>query len=336
MSKRPAPEVETQDEESAPKKATMEKKELTKVLIYGGKTGWIGGLMNDLCKEKGIEVLNSNVRIENREDVAKELDEVKPSHVLMSAGITGRPNIDWCEDHKPETVRTNVIGTLNVADLCNIRNIHVTVYATGCIFAYDEKHAEGSGIGFTEEDKPNFDGSWYSETKGYMEPMLKCYPNCMILRVRMPISDDLIHRSFVTKIVKYERVVNIPNSMTILTEMLPASLAMAKAGLTGVYNFTNPGVISHNEVLDLYTKYIDPTYTYKNFTIEEQAQILKAARSNNELDTTKLLRDMPEGIVINDIKTAYEKCFQRMKVHLTEKGWLPDNMPAEFVRNKKE
>jgi len=182
---------------------TMSKyeKPMTKVLIFGGKTGWIGGMMNDMCKEKGIEVVNAETRIENREALAKELDEVKPSHVLMSAGITGRPNIDWCEDHMPHTIRTNVIGTLNVADLCNDRDIHITVYATGCIFAYDEKHQLGSGIGFTEEDVPNFDGSFYSKTKGYMEPLLKCYPNCMILRVRMPVSDDLFHRNFVTKIL---------------------------------------------------------------------------------------------------------------------------------------
>ena len=182
---------------------------------------------------------------------------------MNAAGITGRPNIDWCEDNKPATMRTNVIGTLNLADLCDERGIHCTVYATGCIFVYDEAHPEGSGIGFTEEDIPNFDGSFYSQTKGYMEPMLKEYPSCLILRVRMPVSDDLFHRNFVTKIVKYEKVVNIPNSMTILTEMLPASLAMAKKGLTGVYNFTNPGVISHNQVLDLYTKYIDPSYTIR-------------------------------------------------------------------------
>ena len=251
----------------------------------------------------------------------------------MSAGITGRPNIDWCEDNKPETIRVNVIGTLNVADLCHIKGIHCTIYATGCIFKYDEAHPLGSGIGFVEDSKANFDESFYSQTKGYMEPLLKCYPNCLILRVRMPISDDLIHRNFVTKIVKYERVVNIPNSMTVLTEMLPASLAMAQKGLTGVYNFTNPGVISHNEVLDLYTKYIDPTYTYTNFTVEEQAKVIKAGRSNNELDTTKLMADMPEGIVLNDIKTACKLCFQRMKVNLTEAGWLPDNMPAEFVRS---
>jgi len=272
------------------------------------------------------------VRIENREQVAAELDAVQPSHVLMAAGITGRPNIDWCEDHKPETIRTNVIGTLNVADLCYLRGIHCTVYATGCIFKYDEAHPLGSGIGFTEEDKPNFDGSFYSQTKGYMEPLLKEYPICMILRVRMPVSDDLSHRNFVTKIAKYEKVVNIPNSMTILAEMLPASLAMAQKGLTGVYNFTNPGVISHNEVLDLFTKYIDPNFRYSNFSLEEQAKILKADRSNNELDTTKLLRDMPGGIVINDIKTAFEQCFQRMKVKLTESGVLPDNLPKEFSR----
>lgn len=313
-----------------------ENKEMKRVLVFGGKTGWIGGLMVDMIgKEDGVEVKAADSRLQNREAVARELDEYKPTHVLNAAGITGRPNIDWCETHKPETIRTNVIGTLNLADLCLERGIHCTVYATGCIFVYDEKHAEGSGIGFTEEDEPNFDGSFYSETKGYMEPMLKHYPNCMILRVRMPISDDLIHRSFVTKIVKYERVVNIPNSMTILTEMLPASLAMAKKGLTGVYNFTNPGVISHNQVLDLYTKYVDPTYTYKNFTVEDQAKVIAAPRSNNELDTTKLLRDMPEGIVINDIVTAYELCFQRMKVNLEKQygGPVPDCLPKEFRRN---
>ncbi|KAL7526554.1 hypothetical protein ACHAWF_001822, partial [Thalassiosira exigua] len=334
----PSPAVTTEStcrHRPAPSVSSMScKTPLTKALIYGGKTGWIGGKMAALLEEGGVKVVLAESRIENRADVAKELDAVKPSHVFMAAGITGRPNIDWCEDHKPETIRTNVIGTLNLADLCNDRNIHCTIYATGCIFKYDDAHPLGSGVGFTEEDAPNFDESFYSQTKGYMEPMLKCYPNCMILRVRMPISDDLIHRNFITKIVKYERVVNIPNSMTVLYEMLPASLAMAKEGLTGVYNFCNPGVISHNECLDLYTKYIDPTYTYKNFTLEEQSKVLKAGRSNNELDSTKLMRDMPEGIVIHDIKTAVELCMQRMQKNLTkEMGPLPDSLPKEVRKN---
>merc|ERR1719362_2194843 len=314
----------------------MEVIPMTCVLIYGGKTGWIGGQMYKLLKgTDNINVHLGSARVEDRGSLEDEITMIRPSHVLMAAGVTGRPNIDWCEDNKVETIRTNVIGTLNVADLCYLNNIHCTIYATGCIFKYNDTHPLGSGIGFKEDDFPNFSESFYSETKGYMEQMLKCYPNCLILRVRMPISDDLFHRNFITKIIKYERVVNIPNSMTVLTEMLPASLSMAKKHLTGVYNFTNPGVISHNEVLDLYTKYIDPTYTYKNFTVEEQAKVIKAGRSNNELDTTKLMEDMPEDIKINDIKTACELCFQRMQKNLTDMGWLPDNMPAEFVRTPK-
>eukprot|EP00168_Porphyra_purpurea_P008116 TRINITY_DN20229_c0_g1_i1.p1 TRINITY_DN20229_c0_g1~~TRINITY_DN20229_c0_g1_i1.p1 ORF type:complete len:118 (-),score=8.50 TRINITY_DN20229_c0_g1_i1:235-588(-) len=113
-----------------------------------------------------------------------------------------------------------------------------------------------------------------------VEDMLAVFPTTCTLRVRMPISDDLSPRNFVTKIVKYDRVVDVPNSMTVLTELLPVSLIMAERNFTGIYNFCNPGAISHNEVLALYKKYVDPSYTWSNFTLDEQAQILKAGRSN--------------------------------------------------------
>src|SRR3546814_612425 len=73
------------------------------------------------------------------------------------------------------------------------------------------------------------------------------------------------------------------SSDLILNDLLPVSLIMAERKLEGVFNFCNPGAISHNEILDLYKQYIDPEFTYSNFTIEEQDKILKAKRSNNEL-----------------------------------------------------
>jgi len=202
-----------------------------KYLIFG-KNGWIGGKLIDLLKEQGKTVVLGQSRLENREALFAELDEVKPTHVLDAAGVTGRPNIDWCETHQVETIRTNVIGTLNLAEGCHLKGIHMTLYATGCIFEYDEKHPIG-GPGFTEEDAPNFFGSFYSKTKAYMEDMLKSYKNVCILRVRMPISDDLNPRNFVTKIVSYDRVVDVPNSMTVLTDLLPISLIMSQRKLTG-------------------------------------------------------------------------------------------------------
>lgn len=46
-------------------------------------------------------------------------------------------------------------------------------------------------------------------------------------------------------------------------------------------NYTNPGAISHNEILNMYKEHIDPEFTWENFNLEEQAKILKAPRSNN-------------------------------------------------------
>jgi hypothetical protein len=128
-------------------------------------------------------------------------------------------------------------------------------------------------VGFTESDPPNFGGSFYSRTKGLVEEMLGEYDNLLQLRLRMPISSDLANgRNFVKKIVNYAKVVDIPNSMTVLDELLPISIEMARRGLKGIFNFTNPGVVSHNEVLAMYRDAVDPEYTWNNFSEEEQAK----------------------------------------------------------------
>lgn len=295
------------------------------VYLLFGKNGWIGGKLTELLTAQGKTFYLADSRTHDRESVIAEIEKYNPTHVLNAAGVTGRPNVDWCEDHKAETIRTNVIGCLNIADICQVKGIHHLLYATGCIFEYDEEHQIG-GKGFTEEDKPNFHGSYYSHTKAIVEDLLAVYSTTCTLRVRMPISDDLNPRNFVTKIVKYDRVVDIPNSMTVLTDLLPISLTMAERRLTGVYNFCNPGAISHNEVLDLYKKYVDPSYTYTNFSVEEQAKILKAGRSNNTLTHEKLVAALPD-IEIPEIHESMERVFQRMRVNLEAQGIWPDNLP---------
>jgi 3,5-epimerase/4-reductase len=136
-------------------------------LIWGGN-GWVAGHLESLLKDQGKTFHTTTVRMENREAVIVELDRVKPTHVLNCAGCTGRPNVDWCEDNKAATIRSNVIGTLNLADACEQRGIHISVFATGCIYAYDEAHPIG-GPGFKETDPANFSGSFYSATKSKVE-----------------------------------------------------------------------------------------------------------------------------------------------------------------------
>ncbi|GLJ47373.1 hypothetical protein SUGI_0999810 [Cryptomeria japonica] len=247
-----------------------------KFLIYG-RNGWIGGLLGKICEKQGIAFEYGSGRLENRSQIQMDMENVKPTHVLNAAGVTGRPNVDWCESHKPETIRTNVAA-----------------------------HPEGSGIGFKEEDKPNFIGSFYSKTKAMVEDLLQNYENVCTLRVRMPISSDLNNpRNFITKITRYNKVVNIPNSMTILDELLPLSIEMAKRNCKGIWNFTNPGVVSHNEILEMHRDYIDPSFKWKNFTLEEQAKVIVAPRSNNELDATKLKKEFPQLLSIKDSLLKY-------------------------------
>ena len=100
-------------------------------LVFGGKTGWIGQKVLVMLHEKGIKVKAADSRLENVEQVAAEIDAFKPTHVLNCAGLTGRPNVDWCEDHKDEVIRVNVIGTLGLLDACEARGIHCTNFATG-------------------------------------------------------------------------------------------------------------------------------------------------------------------------------------------------------------
>jgi 3,5-epimerase/4-reductase len=98
-----------------------------------------------------------------------------------------------------------------------------------------------------------------------------------------------------------------------LHDLLPCSAILASHNEPGVYNFVSPGAISHNQVLTLYKKYIDPGFAWNNFSLEEQAEILKADRSNCQLDTGKLVGKMTEsGVVVLDVFEGYEKCLQRM------------------------
>lgn len=269
------------------------------VLIFGGY-GWIGKKIVKILENEGNSVICASSRLEQREELIKEIVNLRPDCIINAAGKIGKPNVDWCESHKQETIRVNVLGLLNLVDIAFLYNIHIINIATGCIYTYDEVHPLGSKIGFTEEEEPNFKSSFYSHTKIIVENLILKYPNVLNLRLRMPISNDLHPNSFIGKIIRYKKLINIPNSMSILEDLLPLIPEMIKRKLVGNYNFVNPGTISHNQIMDLYKKYVNPNHYYENFTIEEQNKILLVPRSNCELSAKKLLQEFPNIPHIQD------------------------------------
>ena len=286
-----------------------------RILVYGSK-GWIGTQFCDLLVKKNVVFVEGKSRVNSIEDVNNELELIQPTHVVSFIGRThGKigekvyTTIDYLEQEGKliENVRDNLFSPIILADLCSKRKIHYTYLGTGCIFKFDAEHPFGKEEnGFTESSLPNFFGSSYSVVKGFTDQLMSLYKDSVLnLRIRMPITGEKNGRNFITKIVNYEKVCSVPNSMTVLPELLPFVLDMMEKGTNGTINLTNPGLVSHNEILEMYKEIVDPSFKWKNFSQEEQRAILAADRSNNFLETTKLESLYPQ---IKNIKDSVREC----------------------------
>ena len=291
-----------------------------KFLVYG-VNGWIGGKVYNYLKTNNFKVEIGNSRVENVKELEKEILEKKPTHIISLIGRTHGTyegkyigTIDYLE--KPgkifENVRDNLFGPMVLSLLSKKHNFHFTYLGTGCIFQFDENHPFGQEVeGFDEMDTPNFYGSSYSVVKGMTDQLMHLVEDSVLnVRIRMPITDEFNKRNFITKITTYEKVCSVPNSMTVLNELIPLMVDMAINNITGTVNLTNPGLISHNEILEMYKEIVDPNFKWKNFTIDEQNAALASGRSNNYLDTTKLESYYP---ALMNIKDSVRKMLIQMK-----------------------
>ena len=281
-----------------------------KVLIFGSK-GWIGSQFLKLLKDAKHDVVETSTRADNDVEVAKVLKNIKPTHVVSFIGRThgpGHSTIDYLElpGKLKDNVCDNLYGPLTLAIQCEKAKIHYTYLGTGCIFLADDPVKSN----YNENDLPDFFGSSYSVVKGFTDRLLHNFNDSVLnVRIRMPITADKNPRNFITKITTYDKICSIPNSMTVLPELLPFILKMMESKKVGTVNLTNPGLISHNEILEMYKEIVEPSFTWNNFTVNEQDKILLSKRSNNKLDTTKLNEWYPEVL---PIKESIRKCLEQM------------------------
>lgn len=75
----------------------------------------------------------------------------------------------------------------------------------------------------------------------------------------------------------------------------------------GAALFDGPSVL---QILQLYKDYIDPDFTWANFTIEEQAKVIVAPRSNNLLDTERVsgMRYLAEAVAQQVVAVGTALC----------------------------
>lgn len=270
-----------------------------KIVLFGS-SGYLGQHFLTLYPD----AIAPHIDIADSTAVMQILDEYSPDIVINAAGKTGRPNVDWCEDHKEETVRANVTGPLVLLDACQTRGMYLVHLSSGCIYAGDN-----GGAGFREEDEPNFDGSFYSRTKAWSERILREFP-VLILRLRMPFDDSTNERSLIMKVKKFTRVNDVQNSVTYLPDFLKAAQVLIERRKTGIYNVVNPGAITPYEIIELYRQIVDPSHTAERVPLEGLANLSKAGRSNCILSTAKIAS---EGIFLKHVKDAVSDALKALK-----------------------
>lgn len=264
---------------------------MNNVLIIGA--GYVGSELFsfvDKLKANYFILSKKNLDYTNQSVLRKFLLNNNITHVINCSGFTGRPNVDEGELKKKECWNLNVVIPITLSKTCKALDINFIHISSGCIYSgYDGE--------FTEEDEPNFglydDSSFYSKTKHAFET-LNDY-GCTI-RVRMPFSNDLHERSYLTKILKYDNLVNFRNSKTYISDLcnfieyiIVNNIIVNKVG---VINFVNPGAKD--------TKYIVSRmklfgYENKNWKFVDLKDIdIKAPRSNCILSIDKLQKMFPD------------------------------------------
>ncbi len=278
-----------------------------------GSSGYLGGLCLEYMKSRGYTVFHERIELSDFSALTTMFNKIKPDVVINCAGAKAYPTVDWCEDHKEETALVNVVGAINAMTAALSCGAYPIQICSGCIYQGGKRKV------FTEEDKPNFYGSFYSRMRVVMQDALKELP-VLQARIRMPLSSIPHKRNFINKIAGYNRVISIPNSVTYLDDLWPALEVLMEKKPTGILNLTNDGYIDNGHVLEAYKKIIDPTHTYEIISLlalHGPGGITKAKRSNCVLSNVKA-KEL--GIIMPALnKKRLEEILRKYKENLNNK-----------------
>lgn len=146
-----------------------------KLLVIGG-SGLLGFKVAELSVKEAFETHATYnfcpielegcdfVRLDKtvRDDTLDLVKRLKPDVVIDTAALH---NVDYCETHRDEAWKVNVVGTRNVADACEEVCAKMIFISTDYVF-------DGTKALYTEEDAPN-PLNLYAKTKLEGENLLK-------------------------------------------------------------------------------------------------------------------------------------------------------------------
>lgn len=263
-----------------------------RILIFG--KGFIGSRLK--------EAFNCNVsnrKIISFTDAQEEINKYRPKIIINCIGYTGRNNVDECELARNKTLFSNSFVPLILAEIALRHKIKLVHISSGCIYHYD--YAKDHPV--SEGKTPDYFNLFYSRTKIYAERALEVLCNkynILVVRIRVPLDNRPHPRNILTKLIKYKKVIDVPNSLVYIPDFLKALKYLISLDTRGVYNVVNKGSLRYPKLLDAYKKHV-PDFKYK---IVNNAE-LNLERTNLILSIKKLEKT---GFRMRHINEVLEEC----------------------------
>ncbi len=286
------------------------------IYLLGG-SGYVGQAYQALLRRKAVPFRNlrrAEVDYTNPSVLGDLLRRERPAFLINAAGYTGKPNVDACELHKAECLFGNVVLPGFIAQVCAEAGVPWGHVSSGCIY----NGARPDGSGFHEEDTPNFTFrsnhcSFYSGSKALGEEVLAGAAGVYLWRLRIPFNEVDHPRNYLTKLMRYERLLAAANSISQLDEFAAATFACWEKRVPfGTYNVTNPGTITTREIVELIRRSGVCTKEFRFFASEDEFMRVaaKTPRSNCIMDSSKLAA---AGIRLTEIHAAVERDLHRWR-----------------------
>ena len=283
------------------------------ILLLGGN-GYVGNAIQKNLTGRGLSFIvasRASSDYSNPLVLVKMLRELRPEFLINAAGYTGKPNVDACEIHRTECLAGNGVLPGVIREACEQTQTPWGHVSSGCIFT----GAKADGSGFKESDAPNFsfrqnNCSFYSGCKALGEEVLDGAENCFIWRLRIPFNNINSERNYISKMMRYDRLLMATNSLSQLDEFADACVASWTQRVPfGTYNLTNPGSVTTRDVVRLIQKHGLSKRDFQFFESDDQFMKLaaKTPRSNCVLDSTKAIA---AGLPLSPIEEALEKAMK--------------------------
>jgi dTDP-4-dehydrorhamnose reductase len=286
------------------------------IYLLGG-SGYVGHAYQALLTKKGLPFRNvrrSEFDYSDSAALTAALLRDRPEFLINAAGYTGKPNVDACELHKEETLHGNAVLPGRIARACADAGVPWGHVSSGCIY----NGARADGRGFTEDDAPNFSFrsppcSFYSGTKALGEEVLAGQPQLYIWRLRIPFDAVDNPRNYLTKLMRYKRLLDATNSISQLDEFVAATFACWERRIPfGTYNITNPGRVTASEITEMMKRRgVGPAqFDFFKDEAEFMQVAAKTPRSNCVLDESKL---GAQGIRLTEVHEAVDQALRNWK-----------------------